>query len=371
MGAGLFPPTKPTFHAFHNGYTDYDMNNTYNGTFIIQIGKGSDPDGGDVIHNLTLHYGNETLIESIFNTTCNATCLFMNVSFDSTPYSTLENYTLRVIATDDEGETSTAWLGVNFTINYNNLSFTNISVSPTTVLQGHSSTISLNISDFDGTITTAIVKIKDTNYTMTNTAGNIWSYTYSNNYVGKHYITDFYAQDNNLEWNSTTSTSYINVLASSGSGSSGGLVIIPTVTPTITPEPTPTPIIEKEYNITLPAITIITDESINIFKLVNWFGKTEIESTVEANGIVQCIINDNNNNFISECDVHDGVIYFTFNPVINNIYNTNMGSITMIDDSGNEHKTNVVLSTLMWWPLLIIVGFFYILIKIYMKTKKL
>ena len=254
-------------------------------------------------------------------------------------------------------------------INYNNFSFTNISVSPITVLQGHSSIISIDISDFDGTITTAIVKIKDTNYTMTNTVGDTWSYTYSNNYVGKHYITDFYAQDNNLAWNSTTSTSYINVLASSGSG--GGFVIVPTVTPTITPEPTPTPIIEKEYNITLPAITIITDESINIFKLVNWFGKTEIESTVEANGIVQCIINDNNNNFISECDVHDGVIYFTFNPVIDNIYNTNTGTITMIDDTGNEHKTNVVLSTLMWWPLLIIVGFFYILIKIYTKTKKL
>ena len=274
-------------------------------------------------------------------------------------------------ATDSYGSTdndSMVFSIVNVSANLNNFTFSNSSVSPLNVLQGHTSTISIDISDYAGTITTAIVKVKDTNYTMTQGSGDTWTYAYSNRYIGKHYITNFYAQDNDSAWNSTTSSLYINILDSSGSGSSGGLVIVPTATPTITPEPTPTPTIEKELNITLPTITIITDESINIFKFVNWFGKTKIENTVKADGIVQCIINDDN--LIYECDVYDGVIHFTFNPVIDNIYNTNMGTITMIDDTGNEHKTNVVLSTFMWWPLLIIVGLFYLLIKINKNTKK-
>jgi hypothetical protein len=117
IGEALFPPTKPGFYSFHNGDTDYDMNGTYSGTFNVQISAGSDPDGGDVVHNVSLYYGNGTYIDSIFNTSCNASCLYMNVSFDSTPYySDTENYTFKVVATDDEGECVITWLGVNFSL---------------------------------------------------------------------------------------------------------------------------------------------------------------------------------------------------------------------------------------------------------------
>lgn len=117
IGEALFPPTKPSFYSFHNGDTDYNMNGTYSGTFNVQISPGADPDGGDVVHNVSVYYGNGTYIDSIFNTSCNTSCLYMNVSFDSTSYySPAENYTLKVVATDDEGESITTCLGVNFSL---------------------------------------------------------------------------------------------------------------------------------------------------------------------------------------------------------------------------------------------------------------
>ena len=348
VGAGLFPPTKPTFYAFHNGYTDYDMNNTYNGTFIIQIGKGSDPDGGDVIHNVTLHYGNETLIESIFNTTCNATCLYMNVSFDSTSYSTLENYTLKVVATDDEGETATAWLGVNFTIDYNNISFTNISVSPVNVLQGDTSTVSIDITDFDGTIDTAIVKIRNINYTMINTVGDTWSYTYSNSYVGKHYITNFYAQDNNLEWNSTTSTSYINVLDSSGGGGGAPGGAIPTATPTITPTVTP-PEELKDDNITIPNIfKIIAGEGFSMLKINFGVDNPVYSKTIKYGDIESCTVLDSD---FMACNASNGKVQVIAKPQLKGVYNYYTSYVQLIDNNETVHDipVKIIVLDLMGW----------------------
>ena len=122
IGGGLFPPAKPFFNAFHfDSTSDYDMNGTYTDITSICVGVGTDPDGGDVTHTTTIHYADRTYIATIDNTLTNKDIihngLYAHVDFDVTPYySDEKTYTLRIIATDDEGESITTWLGVNFTL---------------------------------------------------------------------------------------------------------------------------------------------------------------------------------------------------------------------------------------------------------------
>ena len=123
IGLVDYPPTTPNINHFHYaGAVDYDMDGSYTGTFEIGIGVATDPDGGNVTHNLTLHYGNETFV-AIINSTFNDTDvthdgIYADISFNASPYSSVPNYTLRCVATDDEGKTSETWLGVNFTFDH-------------------------------------------------------------------------------------------------------------------------------------------------------------------------------------------------------------------------------------------------------------
>jgi len=119
----FFPPTTPIIHHFHYptiNDTDYDMNGMYRNTFLIGVGIATDPDGGNVTHNLTLHYANETFVAIINNTFTQSDIthgIFAGIDFNSTPYySTTDQYTLHIIATDDENETSTMWLMTNFSL---------------------------------------------------------------------------------------------------------------------------------------------------------------------------------------------------------------------------------------------------------------
>lgn len=128
IGVGLFPPTTPTIHHFQfNDSTDYDLNRTYSGTIDVGIGVGTDPDGGTVTHNLTLHYANKTLVSIINNTFTDAGIIgngvYSNISFNTTPYySETEEYTMKLVATDDEGETSESWSCCNFTLGTHQIS---------------------------------------------------------------------------------------------------------------------------------------------------------------------------------------------------------------------------------------------------------
>jgi len=125
IGVVDFPPTTPAISHFHYPTIDdddYDMNGTYHGTFWIGVGLGTDPDGGTVTHNLTLHYANETFVAIINNTFTEADLYdpaapHAAIEFDSSPYySGTDEYTLRVVATDDEGDTTSSWLMENFTL---------------------------------------------------------------------------------------------------------------------------------------------------------------------------------------------------------------------------------------------------------------
>jgi hypothetical protein len=121
IGAGQFSPTKPYIdHFSYSGVFDYDMDGYYIGNFTIVGGVSTDPDGGTVTHNLTLHYANNlTLVAIINNTFTDADVIgngvFAEIAFNSTPYlSDTVQYTLKLVATDDEGDTAKTWLGVDF-----------------------------------------------------------------------------------------------------------------------------------------------------------------------------------------------------------------------------------------------------------------
>ena len=112
-----FPPTTPSIlHFWYNGAEDYYMNDTYYGEFDTVIGVGTDPEGGDTIHNLTLHYANGTYVATINNTfnASDAVGGIINVTIDSSLYYGCEDYTLKVTVTDNGGATSESWLGSTF-----------------------------------------------------------------------------------------------------------------------------------------------------------------------------------------------------------------------------------------------------------------
>jgi hypothetical protein len=96
------------------------MDGYYTGNFTIGCGVSTDPDSGTVTHNLTLHYAsNLTLVTIINNTFTDADIthngVFADIAFNSTPYlSDTVQYTLKLVATDDEGDTAEVWLGVDF-----------------------------------------------------------------------------------------------------------------------------------------------------------------------------------------------------------------------------------------------------------------
>ena len=123
IGVAYFPPTMPSISHFNYpvGTRDYDMDGCYSSTFDIGVGVATDPDGGTVTHNLTLHYANETFVAIINNTFTEADAgdgdPHALISFNSTPYYLeTETYTMKVVAMDDEGKTSQSWLGVNFSL---------------------------------------------------------------------------------------------------------------------------------------------------------------------------------------------------------------------------------------------------------------
>ena len=123
IGTCFFSPTTPSISHFNYppGTQDYDMDGTYSGTFDVGVGVATDPDGGTVMHNLTLHYSNETFFAIINNTFTEADVVHCDphalISFNSAPfYSDTETYTMKVVTMDDEGKTSQSWLAVNFSL---------------------------------------------------------------------------------------------------------------------------------------------------------------------------------------------------------------------------------------------------------------
>ena len=266
--------------------------------------------------------------------------IYANETVDATGFMDF-NYT---------GEYSEKWFEfiLGDITNYNNFSFTNISVSPVNVLQGDTSTVSIDISDFDGTINTAIVKIRDINYTMTNTVDDTWSYTYSNSYVGKHYITDFYAQDNNLDWNSTTSLLYINILDSSGGGGGAPGSSIPTATPTVTPTVPPSEE-PKDDNLTIPDVfKIIAGEGLSMFKINIGVDDPVYSKTIKYGDIESCTVLDGD--FVA-CNASNGKVRVIVKPQLKGVFNYYTSYVQLLDNNETVHDIpiKIIVLDLMGW----------------------
>ena len=151
--------------------------------------------------------------------------------------------------------------------NLDNFTFSNENVDPTRVSENNPFTVSIDISDSDGTINTAIVKINDVNYTMTSGVGDAWSYVFTDTSTPARYELDmFYARDNSGAWNSTPGTLYVDVFRSSTSG--GGSNRRPVVTPTATPEITEEPVEDIE-DINVTGITNVTDAIKQLMSTLN------------------------------------------------------------------------------------------------------
>ena len=158
-----YTPSTPSIDHFHVfGADDYDMNGTYAGIIDVGCGVSNDPDGGIVTHNLTIWETDQTTyVGTINNTFTNSDIthgVFADIEFDTRAY-TYGDYTLKLVATDDESETSEVWLGVNFTIlnnypvpNPTNLAYTtgNFYVNYTFDTGSGNTTDSFNIS-YNGT----------------------------------------------------------------------------------------------------------------------------------------------------------------------------------------------------------------------------
>ena len=189
----LFPPTTPTIDHFHfptANDIDYDMDGVYYGNFSIGCGVSSDPDGGDVTHNLTLHYANNLTFVTIINNTFTDKDITHNgVYFDAnfssiSYYSQTENYTLRLIATDDESESVTVWLGVNFSLDGSPRIISYSPETPVSSSEGENQTFSIT-TNLPGNVTWYLDSVEVFNETGVNSS----SYSNSTAAVGTYNVT--------------------------------------------------------------------------------------------------------------------------------------------------------------------------------------
>ena len=105
---------NPTFCRYNyfwwNGTQDYNMTGSYEESFWINLTYGYDPDNGAALtHVLSLYDDNYNFIAFI-NSSLVGNCTNADIFFDITDYKvTNRKFKLKIISTDNEGTTSTAW----------------------------------------------------------------------------------------------------------------------------------------------------------------------------------------------------------------------------------------------------------------------
>lgn len=173
---------------------------------------------------------------------------------------------INIIGTYDNG---TLFTIQNYYFSFAHLAYT----SP--IAAGQPSTITVDITDHDNIIASAIIKIEGKNYTMQYISGTQWRYIYTDTSIIKnHYINNIYATDNAGGTNSTAySTEYIITLSPAGTGGTGG-----TLPPTVPPATPP-----KEVNITLPDITAVKDTLSNFTKGLGEIVSGDVLSMLKIN----------------------------------------------------------------------------------------
>jgi hypothetical protein len=206
-----------------------------------------------VTHNLTLHYANKTFVAIINNTFTDAGIIgngvYSNISFNTTPYySETEEYTLKVSATDDEGETSESWSCCNFTLGTHQIS----NLHTTTLVYDRIVWGWTNPDHYD----TIMVYLD--NIWKQNTTGTSYSASGLNQataYTIK-LITVYAGEESDPVTNTQVTTT-----EQGGSGGGGGTPA-PTPTPTATPTITPLNVTEN-VSIAIEPIPDITEDIVS------------------------------------------------------------------------------------------------------------
>ena len=311
--------------------------------------------GGDGIPNATVYSCNGFVHEI---TTTNETGYWIGYKFCNDTYIICANATGY-----DANSTSITIAGVdlfniNITLsvsaisNYDNFTFINAFLSPTVVRENSPFTVNVDINDTDGTITNAIVKISGNNYTMVNTVGDRWLYTFTETSLPtEYYIQNFYAKDDDGAWNSTTSNLSIFALSSTGTGSTGG------ISPIIPPEEEIEEIIkvpekvEKVVsaigNITRVLEKIVMNDDLLFFK-VNY--KSITSQFTKEFYIEDALACGFSSNFIKSCSVTDNIatVKVIFNPDdAGFLYNEKTNLMFYNDSVGRHTDFDIVIVNLM------------------------
>ncbi|NJD54541.1 MAG: hypothetical protein FIB07_16980 [Candidatus Methanoperedens sp.] len=145
------------------------------------------------------------------------------------------NYNFSAQTVSNMGSISGNITWLNFSVNDYNFTFSNKSISSTSIVANTgATTISVKINDSDGNITAANVIISymaiPFTYAMTNGSDDFWFFAFGSANQGAYQITEFNAGDDSGDTNSTTWNQTFFVIAQSSGGSSGGGGVAPTPT---------------------------------------------------------------------------------------------------------------------------------------------
>ena len=198
-------------------------------------------------------------------------------------------------------------------INLKNFTFSNESINPSTVKKGIPFTVSVDINDSDGTIVDAMARINNNNYDMVNTVGDTWIYTFTaTSVIARYAVTDFYAQDDDGAWNSTTSNLYIDVISNIVSAPYY-VPPAPIVTPTEKPKLEEKEIIDVITDISKVIKRAIPDESLLLFR-INY--KTNVQFYSKEFYKENALTCKFPSESIEDCKIEDtvGTVKVLFNP---------------------------------------------------------
>ena len=231
--------------------------------------------------------------------------------------------------------------------NYDNFTFTNLAYT-TPIKEYQPTTITVDINDSDGTITSAIIKIHGSNHTMQYISGDQWRYIYSSGIITNHYITNIYATDNSSGTNSTTyTTDYISILSRAGGGGGGGGIVIPpqdeeepdVVEITITANVSDA--VDFVENVTKGIANIISGDSFSMLRINTNPFQPSYAKTIMISGVVDATSTDPN---VDVGAVNNEVIVITRPPVDGTLFYQYDTSIDIVLDTGViEHRDYSVM----------------------------
>ena len=239
------------------------------------------------------------------------------------------------------------------------INITNLAVSPVTIKEGQTSTITVDANESTGSISSVTVTIDGSAYPMSATTGDTWSYTWTapQDTARKYFITQVEATGT-YSTNTTLQAAYIEVLSSAGIGMGGGgmppslpplSVSLPDIDVNIPTEIVDTTgavnkTIQAIENITKPYINILKGDAIGFAHLKMSANKIQITRTISNNNAIEC---DSTDPQVS-CSAANGIITLELKPNIDEskIYQLVETHITTTDKDGNTHHIPISISIL-------------------------